>query len=108
MLENSAFKLFLESSAYAKAIEEKIIDYDGIVKELLLSLKSSRPHYSEIFIDAPSGVGVSRLMVGPYGYAVATTDANEVSEIESYQAQGLSIDEALEEFAQKRGLPTDE
>ncbi|MBW5291193.1 MAG: hypothetical protein Rsou_0338 [Candidatus Ruthia sp. Asou_11_S2] len=104
MLENSAFKFFLESAVYDKAIEEKIINYDGIAKELLINIKSNRPHYSEIFMDTPGGIGVSRLMVGPYGYAVATTDANEVAEIESYQKNGMSIDEAFEEFASKRGL----
>ncbi|AYQ57065.1 TraC family protein [Bathymodiolus thermophilus thioautotrophic gill symbiont] len=108
MRNNAAFQFYLESRDYAKAIESKLISYDGIAKELLLSLKSNRPHYSEIFMDTPGGVGISRLMVSPYGHAVATTDADEVHEIEQYQEQGLEVDKALEKFAQARGLNVSE
>lgn len=104
MNNNAAFKFYLESGDYQKAIDEGLITLDDFSAKLLTSIKSNRPHYSEIFMDTPGGIGISRLMVGPYGHAVATTDANEVVEIENYQKEGLSIDEALEKFAVQRGL----
>jgi conjugal transfer ATP-binding protein TraC len=104
MLGNSAFKFFLESDDLEEAITKGLVSYSGIAKELLLSLKSNRPHYSELFVDTPGGVGVYRLMVGPYGYAIATSDADEITEIENYQQEGLSTADALEKFAAKRGL----
>lgn len=108
MRNNAAFKLFLESGDYAKAIESKLVTYSDIEQELLFSLKSNKPYYSEIFADTPGGVGILRLMVGPYGHAVATTDADEVSEIDTYLEEGLEIDEALEKFAKKRGLESND
>jgi conjugal transfer ATP-binding protein TraC len=106
MNNNAAFKFYLESGDYQKAIDKGIITLDGFSAELLTGIKSNKPHYSEVFMDTPGGIGVSRLMVGPYGYAVATTDADDVVEIESYKSKiingekiEVSTDEALEEFA---------
>jgi conjugal transfer ATP-binding protein TraC len=47
MLNNAAFRFFLESNDYTQAINEKILSYQGLEQELLLSLKSNRPHYSD-------------------------------------------------------------
>ncbi|SHN89535.1 IncF plasmid conjugative transfer pilus assemblyprotein TraC [Bathymodiolus heckerae thiotrophic gill symbiont] len=104
MNNNAAFKFYLESGDYEKALKQGVITLDDFSAKLLKGIKSNRPHYSEIFMDTPGGVGVSRLMLGEYGYAVATTDANEVAEIDSYIDEGLPIDEVLEKFASKRGL----
>ncbi len=104
MNNNAAFKFFLESDDYQTALNEGLITLDEFTAKLLTNIKSNRPQYSEIFMDTPGGIGVSRLIAGPYGHAIATSDADEVSEIESYQQQGLSIEDALEKFAQKRGL----
>lgn len=106
MNNNAAFKFYLESGDYEQALKKGVITLDDFSAKLLKGIKSNRPHYSEIFMDTPGGIGVSRLMVGPYGYSVATTDANEVAEIDSYIDEGLPIDEVLEKFASKRGLNT--
>ncbi len=104
MNNNAAFKFYLESGDYEKAIKEGLITLDDFASKLLTSIQSNRPNYSEIFMDTPGGIGVSRLMVSPFSHAVATTDAHEVVEIESYQQQGLSIVDALEKFATKRSV----
>ncbi|CAB5506792.1 hypothetical protein AZO1586I_1688 [Bathymodiolus thermophilus thioautotrophic gill symbiont] len=104
MNNNAAWKFYLESKDYQKAIDKGIISMDDFSKNLLNSIKSKRPHYSEIFMETPGGCGIARLMVGPYGHAVATTDADDIKEIENYQKEGLSVTDALEKFAVARGL----
>lgn len=108
MKSNSAFKFFLQSNSYEEAIANKVISLSPFEAKLLTSIQSNRPHYSELFMMTPRGVGISRLLVDPYGYALATTTAHEVEEIKAYEQQGLSIEDALEKFAQKRGLRINE
>lgn len=103
MRNNAAFQFYLESKDYQQALENKLISYEPFIAKMLTSIKSNRPHYSEIFADTPGGVGMMRLMLDPYGYGVTTTDADETTEIENYQKQnGMSIDKAIEKFASLR------
>jgi len=62
--ENSAFKFYLESSAFGKAKEKKIIDYEDFLLRILKSVKSPKPRYSEIFMDTPAGVVKNILSLG--------------------------------------------
>jgi hypothetical protein len=102
MLNNAAFRFFLESNDYTQAINEKILSYQGLEQELLLSLKSNRPHYSEIFVSTPAGVGICRLIVNSFGHAICTTDATEVTQILNLEKSGLSTPAALEQFAKNK------
>jgi conjugal transfer ATP-binding protein TraC len=103
---NSAYKILLESPDYEKARQEGLLDYDDFTMRLLTSVKSMRPHYSELFIDAPYGRGVARLSVDPYSYYCYTSDGREVSEIASMVDKGMSYDEAIREMVRKyRGGP---
>ena len=100
---NSAFKVFLESSDFDKALKAGLIDYDGFTSELLKSLKSNRPRYSEIFLDTPFGVGVARLVVDPYAYFIYTSDATEISMIERMISEkGVTYHQAITEMVRLR------
>lgn len=79
---NSAFKIFLETTDFQKAREEGILDYDEFTMELVDSVKSCKPKYSELFFDTPFGYGVGRLIVNNYAYFVYTSDAKEIAKIE--------------------------
>lgn len=85
--DNSAFKFFLQSDSYKSAKDSNLIDYEGIVKTLLTSLKTKKGSYSEIFMDTPAGVGVLRLVVDKLFLYLATTEPNEVNEIEDIKKQ---------------------
>jgi len=98
---SSAFKVFLEAPDYQKAKQEGLIDYDDFTMKLLTSLKSMRPKYSELFIDAPFGRGVARLSVDPYSYYLYTSSGDEVAEIEKLVDGGMSYDAAIREMVQK-------
>ena len=99
---NSAFKFFLESADFEKAKDEKLIDYDEFVMKVLKTLKSSRPRYSEIFMDTGAGAGVARLMVDPWSYFVYTSDPDEIVAIERLVENGMTYDEAISQMAARR------
>lgn len=98
---NSAFKFFLESGDFEKARAEKLVDYDEFTMNLLKSVKTNKPRYSEIFMDTPFGTGVARLVVDPFSYYVYTSDAKEISEIEALVDGGMSYEEAIREMVCK-------
>lgn len=82
IMANSAFKFYLESGDYEKAKEEKLIDLGEFQMQLLKSVRSNRPKYSEILMDTPYGCGVTRLAVDPFSYYLFTSDAKEKAEID--------------------------
>ena len=99
--ENSAYKFYLESSAFGKATDKKIIDYEAFLLRILKSVKSPKPRYSEIFMDTPAGVGVARLMLDPFSYYLYTSDAGENAVFEKLVASGKTYIQALELMASK-------
>ena len=93
--DNSAYKFYLQSPSFEKARSRKIIDYDNFTMRLLKSVKSPKPRYSEIFMDTPVGVGISRLAVDPFSYYLFTSDANDIFKIEELVSSGKSYAEAI-------------
>ena len=98
---NSAFKFYLESADFEKALSEKLLDYDEFSMKILKSTKSNKPNYSEIFMDTPFGTGVGRLAVDPFSYYVFTSDAKEIAEIELMVDGGVSYEDAIREMVKK-------
>jgi conjugal transfer ATP-binding protein TraC len=99
IMANSAFKFYLESGDFEKAKEEKIIDLGDFGMQLLKSVKSNRPKYSEIFMDTPYGMGVTRLAVDPFSYYLFTSDAKEKAEIDSIvKTKGKDYAEAVKDM----------
>lgn len=99
---NSAFRILLESDDFTEARTAELIDYDDFTMELLKSLKSNPPFYSEIFFDTPFGLGVTRLVVNAYAYFIYTSKAIEISMIDKLVDDGLSHHEAIEHMVQLR------
>ena len=98
--ENSAFKFYLESTAFEKAKQCKIIDYEDFLMRILKSVKTPKPRYSEIFMDTPSGTGVSRLLLDPFSYYLYTSDSTDNAKIDKLVASGKTYIEALETLAE--------
>ena len=99
---NSAFKFYLESTDFEKAKQEKLIDLDGFALEILKSVRSNKPKYSEIFMDTPFGLGVGRLAVDPFSYYLYTSDASEISQIEALVDGGCTYTQAINEMVNAR------
>jgi len=98
---NSAFKIFLESQDFGEARRAGLIDYDDFTTELLKSVKSKPPRYSELFFDTPFGNGVLRLVVDPYTYFLYTSNPREIAEIEGLVREGRNYDEAIREMVHR-------
>ena len=96
---NSAFKFFLESNTYAEAVRLGILDYNGLLYDLVCSVKNNKPNYSEILFDTPFGCGVGRLCLDAYNYWVNTTDPSEVAKYEAVVATGLTPRDAMLKLA---------
>ena len=96
---NSAFKFLLESTDYAVANNEKIIDYNPFLLEVLKSVKTPKPRYSEIFMETPVGTGVARLLVTPYNYWMFTSDAQDNAKIDALVDKGMSYADAFEQLS---------
>ncbi|WP_313802621.1 TraC family protein [Sphingobium sp.] len=99
ILENAATRFLLQGSTYDKAVENKILDYSGFVLDLLKSVRNSKPHYSEVFIDSPLGLGIARLVVDPFSYWINTSAPQEVAAFEAKLRAGKSPLEAVCELA---------
>lgn len=102
---NSAFKIFLESPDFDIAHSKGLIDYDDFTMELLKSLKSAPPQYSELFFDTPFGAGVLRLAVDDYTYYLYTSKPAEIAEIEAMYKTGKTYDDAIREMVRKYRTP---
>jgi len=101
IIANSAFKFYLESADFEKAKHEKLIDYDDFIMKILKGVKSNKPKYSEILMDTPFGIGVVRLVVDPFSYYLYTSDAREISELESLVERGMTYEDAIKEMVRK-------
>lgn len=98
---SAAFKFYLESTAFESAAKDKLIDYDEFTMDILKSVKSNKPHYSEVFFDTPFGTGVGRLVLDPFSYYLFTSAGHEVSEIEALVDGGLTYGEAINAMVAK-------
>jgi conjugal transfer ATP-binding protein TraC len=70
---------------------------DDAMKRELRSVRRVGNQYSEIFIkatDYPPSVG--RLFADPYSLLLSSTSPSEVQALEDLQAQGMSVDEAIQ------------
>ena len=99
---NSAFKIYLESSDFDQARKQGLIEYDDFVLQLLKSVKSNPPKYSEIFFDTPFGLGVARLVVNNYDYFIYTSKPTEIAAIETMVRNGSTYHEAILEMVARR------
>ena len=99
---NSAFKIYLESSDFDQARKQGLIEYDDFVLQLLKSVKSHPPKYSEIFFDTPFGLGVARLVVNNYDYFIYTSKPSEIAAIEAMVRSGSTYHQAILEMVKLR------
>ena len=102
IMSNSAYKFYLQSADFEKAQSKNLINYDRFSMSILKSITSPKPHYSEVFMDTPLGVGVARLVVDLLMYFISTSDAFENNVIHTLVNQGgYSYAEAFEHMIEQ-------
>lgn len=99
----AVFKYYLESTAFNQAVKEGCIpgiQEGSFVLNLLNSVKSNRPNYSEFFLDAgPLGMGVVRLCVDAWRYGVNTSDGADFAVYKDMTTRGFTQEQAIEQIA---------
>ncbi|MFN2245891.1 MAG: TraC family protein [Candidatus Promineifilaceae bacterium] len=98
--ENSAYKFFLMAN-YDKAKEEKLIDLDPFMMQIINSVQLVKGNYSEVFVQTPLNMGVARLPSDPFTHMVFTSDPRENALIDKIAAaKGVSRLDAIEQMAE--------
>jgi len=99
--ENSALKLLLGQTreAIARLEQSKRIDLGEYGYAMLKTVHTLPGRYSEIAILCDGSLGVGRLYVEPFKKVLYSTKSDEVYAVQQWQAQGLSLMEAIERVA---------
>lgn len=101
ILGNSEFLFFLPSDQYREAIEKGILPLKG-AENLLSSISSAKPRYSELGIKTPYGLGVVRVVADGFLYWTCTSDPEEWSKAEKLAREKGDLLAALTELADLR------
>ena len=108
--ENSSHKIILKQnpeSFKAMRVNPKLsgfVDEDWKIN-LLQSIHSNPPHYSEAAIYSPNVQGViARLIIDPFTLLLTSTNARDYQAIEDRMQQGMSVTKAINDILTERGL----
>ncbi len=97
------FKYYLESTAFNEAVKDGCIPNiaeGSFALNLLNTVKSKRPDYSEFFLDADAlGMGVVRLCVDKWRYGVNTSDGADYAVYRDMITRGFTQEQAIEQIA---------
>lgn len=86
-----------------KLAQEGKLHLDEGRKRLLASLRKEDGAYSEAYVYSPMGEGVVRLILDPRTLLLFTNRYEDNAPLDELQAQGHSLDEAIEILLQRRG-----
>ncbi|WP_312126701.1 type IV secretion system protein TraC [Pseudomonas sp.] len=103
--ENSAFMFLLgqtNETIESVKLSGRLTLSDGGFS-LLKTVHTVAGVYSEIFIRSKAGIGVGRLIVGPFQKLLYSTDPNDVGQIDRYRAMGLGVSDAIYAVLRDRG-----
>ncbi|MCK6431590.1 MAG: type IV secretion system protein TraC [Aquabacterium sp.] len=80
------------------------IAMDDYKKRLLKSLRTEAGAFSELYVFSPIGEGVGRLILDPYTLLMFSNKAEDNAAIDARRKAGMSIDDAIADVLQERGL----
>lgn len=98
------FIMKLKESVLSECEKESQLGLDDYEMAQLRSLKGLRDVYSEVLVkigDAPTSV--NRLILDPFSLLVMSTHPKDISDINRYRKEGLSMREAIEAVLSERG-----
>lgn len=95
--ENAANSLILKQkdSTIASAEKEDLMSLPKAGYRLLKKINTETGHYSEIFFNTNSGMGIGRLIVDPMRVVMYSTRPQDNSLIEQYTKQGVDLSTAM-------------
>lgn len=108
--ENSSWKAILKQNPESLNALRSNPKLEAFVKEdwqleLMQSVHSNSPHYSEVALFGPDVKGViGRLMLDPFTLLLTSTNAEDYQALESRMNRGMSVAQSIEDVLQERGL----
>lgn len=101
IMGNAAFKFWLNcpQEDWQKAVKRDVVPYTGLAYDLVASVQSQRPRYSEIFVETPQGSGVSRLCVDRWTYWMNTSSGDDYARFNALAIKLGSAEAALDQLA---------
>lgn len=102
---NADWKFFLrqDKKTLEKLIDDGMVNFDPVVKRMLMSLSTQKGRYAEILISSPNGDSVVRHIPDPFALLAASTEAEDFTEIETLLGSGHTTMQALTEILRRRG-----
>ena len=101
--ENSAFNVILAQNreAIAQLRSSNRFPMDDYTEKLFQSVRRT-DDYSECVIKGPQGLSVHRILFDPYSRILYSSKGDEFEAVKQLQAQGLSLQAAIEAVAQRK------
>ncbi len=74
------------------------------LKRMLLSLRTEKGQFSEVFIHSPMGSGVGRLLLDPFSLLLYSSTDEDYAAVQNRRERGMTLVEAIEDILRERGL----
>jgi conjugal transfer ATP-binding protein TraC len=74
------------------------------MKRMLLSLRTEKGQFSEVFVSSPMGSGVGRLLLDPFSLLLFSSTDDDYAAIRRRQDAGMTLVDAIEDLMRERGL----
>lgn len=103
---NADWKVLLrqDRKSLDKLIKDGLVDFSPAVRRMLNSLRTEGGRYSEMLISSPNGDAVVRHIPDPFSLIMASSKADDFTEVQTLMSQGHSTLETLNIMLQRRGI----
>ena len=101
---STVFLLRQKPELFDKLHQKGLMSVDEAKKRLLSSLRTEPGAFSEMYIYSPLGEGVARLVLDPFTDLLFSNRLEDNKPLDELLACGLSIEDAITELLQQRGL----
>lgn len=101
-IENAAwqFILYQRPESIEFAVTNKRISADEMTVDLIRSVRSGAG-FSEVYVRGEQGSGLYRFVTDRHSYWTFTSKASDITQIEDLQAQGMSLETAIDTLAMR-------
>lgn len=104
IVSNSSWKIFMKQTETSinMLIKSEIFNLSEFDKELLRSVVTVKPEYSELYVITPEEVKLPyRLVMDKFFYYLTTTDPKDKARIKDLTDTGLTLSQAIEKLVKE-------
>jgi len=105
IINNSSWKLFMKQTETSinMLINSEVFNFNNIDKEILRSIVTVKPEYSELFMITPEEYKLPyRLLMDKFFYYLTTTDPKDKAKINELIENGMTLAKAIETLANEK------